>query len=132
MSADVPGPGGGFAVSFAAGSRIAGYRLEEQIGRGGMAVVFRARDEQLGRLVALKILAPALAGDTEFQRRFTSESRADEFTQTVTFSFRIGDDAYYWDWNSCIKDTEPEDGIGLPGHHGCGDPRVLDSASYLG
>jgi len=57
---------------------------------------------------------------------------ADEFTQTVTFSFRIGNDAYYWDWNSCIKDTEQEDGIGLPGHHGCGDPRVLDSAAYLG
>ena len=63
-------------VSFPAGSRIAGYRVEERIGQGGMAVVFRARDEQLGRLVALKILAPALAGDSEFRRRFISESRA--------------------------------------------------------
>ncbi len=63
-------------VSFAAGSRIAGYRLEERIGQGGMAVVFRARDERLDRPVALKILAPALAGDGEFQRRFISESRA--------------------------------------------------------
>ena len=76
MSGDDPGAADGFMVSFAAGSRIAGYRLEEQIGKGGMAVVFRARDEQLGRLVALKILAPALAGDAEFQRRFVSESRA--------------------------------------------------------
>lgn len=66
----------GFVASFAAGSRIAGYRLEERIGQGGMAVVFRARDEQLGRLVALKILAPALAGDAEFQQRFIRESRA--------------------------------------------------------
>jgi serine/threonine protein kinase len=66
----------GFNVSFAAGSRIVGYRLEERIGRGGMAVVFRARDEQLDRLVALKILAPALASDAEFRRRFSSESRA--------------------------------------------------------
>ena len=41
-----------------------------------MAVVYRARDERLGRLVALKILAPALAGDEEFQRRFVSESQA--------------------------------------------------------
>src|SRR5215469_10477651 len=64
------------AVSFPAGSRVAGYRLEREIGRGGMAVVFRARDEQLGRLVALKILAPTLAGDESFQRRFVRESRA--------------------------------------------------------
>ena len=41
-----------------------------------MAIVFRARDERLGRLVALKILAPALAGDAEFQRRFIRESQA--------------------------------------------------------
>ena len=76
MSGDDPGAAHGFMVSFAAGSRIAGYRLEEQIGQGGMAVVFRARDERLGRVVALKILAPGLAGDAEFQRRFISESRA--------------------------------------------------------
>ena len=41
-----------------------------------MAVVFRARDERLGRLVALKILAPALAADAAFRRRFIAESRA--------------------------------------------------------
>ena len=76
VSGDDPGAAGGFIVSFAAGSRIAGYRLEERIGQGGMAVVFRARDEGLGRSVALKILAPTLAGDAAFQRRFISESRA--------------------------------------------------------
>jgi serine/threonine protein kinase len=76
VSGDDPGVADGFVISFAAGSRIAGYRLEEQIGQGGMAVVFRARDERLGRLVALKVLAPELAGDAGFQRRFTGESRA--------------------------------------------------------
>ena len=61
---------------FRAGSLLAGYRLEARIGAGGMAVVFRARDERLDRLVALKILAPGLAEDQEFRRRFIAESRA--------------------------------------------------------
>jgi len=66
----------GFLVGFSVGSRIAGYRLEEQIGEGGMAVVFRARDERLQRQVALKILSPALVADEEFRRRFIRESRS--------------------------------------------------------
>jgi DNA-binding beta-propeller fold protein YncE/tRNA A-37 threonylcarbamoyl transferase component Bud32 len=60
---------------FAIGSRIAGYRLEEQIGRGGMAVVYRAYEARLDRNVALKILAPGLARDDAFRRRFIRESR---------------------------------------------------------
>jgi serine/threonine protein kinase/DNA-binding beta-propeller fold protein YncE len=66
---DVPG-------GFAPGSRIASYLLGEQIGRGGMAVVFRAYDERLDRMVALKILDPALAEDEVFRQRFIRESRA--------------------------------------------------------
>ncbi|HEY6278832.1 MAG TPA: serine/threonine-protein kinase [Streptosporangiaceae bacterium] len=65
------GPGG-----LGPGSYIAGYRLDEQIGRGGMAVVFRAWDSRLERRVALKILAPELARDDEFRQRFIRESRA--------------------------------------------------------
>jgi hypothetical protein len=61
---------------FSPGLRVAGYSLEEQIGRGGMAVVFRALDERLNRQVALKILAPALAADVAFRQRFIRESRA--------------------------------------------------------
>jgi serine/threonine-protein kinase len=57
------------------GSRIAGYLLADLVGVGGMAVVFRARDEGLGRTVALKVLAGDLAGDQAARERFTREAR---------------------------------------------------------
>ncbi|HUA40429.1 MAG TPA: serine/threonine-protein kinase [Streptosporangiaceae bacterium] len=61
---------------FRVGSMVAGYRLEERIGQGGMAVVFRAYDARLDRRVALKIMAPGLAADEAFRQRFIRESRA--------------------------------------------------------
>jgi len=61
---------------FGPGSRIGKYVLEQQVGRGGMAVVYRARDSQLGRMVAMKIMAPSVASDPEFRQRFVRESRA--------------------------------------------------------
>ncbi|MFF1443212.1 serine/threonine-protein kinase [Streptomyces sp. NPDC058295] len=57
------------------GRRIAGYRIESEIGRGGMAVVYRAHDLRLDRTVALKLLAPELARNDVFRKRFTHESR---------------------------------------------------------
>ena len=63
-------------AGLAPGAMVAGYRLEQRIGAGGMAVVFRATDERLGRTVALKVVTPALAGDDGFRERFIRESRA--------------------------------------------------------
>jgi hypothetical protein len=57
---------------------------------------------------------------------------ATEFGMTVTLSFRIGNDAYAWGWSGCIVGTEAQDGIGLPGHHGCGNTTVLAADPFLG
>jgi serine/threonine protein kinase len=55
--------------------RIASYTLLEPIGHGGMAVVYRARQESLDRTVAVKILSENLAASPEFMERFRREAR---------------------------------------------------------
>ena len=57
------------------GSTFAGHLIEGVAGRGGMGVVLRARDLVLDRRVALKLIAPALAGDPVFRARFERECR---------------------------------------------------------
>jgi tetratricopeptide (TPR) repeat protein len=57
-------------------TRIGPYELIERVGRGGMGEVFRAMDPALDRVVALKILAPAMADNPEARRRFLREARA--------------------------------------------------------
>ena len=76
MSEEVSADTGTFSVSFAAGQEIARYRLDTEIGGGSAATVYRARDERLGRVAALKILAPELAGDETFRQWFVPELRA--------------------------------------------------------
>ena len=75
MAGDFAGRVCGLAGKAEPGSRVGGYLIEERVGSGGMAVVFRARDEALGRVAAVKVIAPAAAGDQEFRARFLRESR---------------------------------------------------------
>ena len=55
--------------------RIGRYDILESVGTGGFATVYRAQDSQLGRIVALKVLHPHLAGDSQYVERFTREAR---------------------------------------------------------
>ena len=51
------------------------YEIIEELGRGGMAIVYRARERQLDREVAVKVLPLSLAFDEEFVQRFEQEAR---------------------------------------------------------
>jgi hypothetical protein len=57
------------------GAVIGGCRIEAEIGRGSMGVVYRATDLRLGRVVAIKVIAPELARDAGFRERFEQESQ---------------------------------------------------------
>lgn len=72
VAEDSPAQPGGLLTGLVPGSRVAGYLLERLVGVGGTAAVFRARDERLGRVVALKLLT----GDEQVRQRFAREARA--------------------------------------------------------
>ncbi|MCJ7753514.1 MAG: serine/threonine protein kinase, partial [Thermoanaerobaculales bacterium] len=62
-------------MTIEAGQQLLHYRLIEQIGEGGMGVVWKARDTTLDREVAIKTLPPAVAGDADRLARFAREAR---------------------------------------------------------
>src|SRR5688500_13337368 len=62
------------AGGLAPGSVFAGYRIEALIGRGGMAVVYRAEQLRPRRKVALKLVAPGFGAEERFRARFERES----------------------------------------------------------
>jgi eukaryotic-like serine/threonine-protein kinase len=62
-------------MALARGSRIGEYEILELLGRGGMGEVYRARDTELQRDVAIKILAPSFASDPDRLARFTREAQ---------------------------------------------------------
>jgi serine/threonine-protein kinase len=57
------------------GRVVAGYRIEDRIGRGGMGLVYRAEHINLRRRAAIKIIAPELAETSGFRERFNREAR---------------------------------------------------------
>ena len=58
------------------GRTIGNYQIVEEVGRGGMAVVYRAYQPSLNRHVAIKVLPPQLGFDQQFVERFLREARA--------------------------------------------------------
>ena len=62
-------------MSLAPGTRFGAYEVVEMLGAGGMGQVYRARDTRLDRMVAVKMLAPALASE-DFRVRFADEAKA--------------------------------------------------------
>src|SRR5678816_1993237 len=58
------------------GTLVGEYRVEQQLGRGGMGTVYAARHPVIGKRVAIKVLAPPLGNDPALVRRFVDEARA--------------------------------------------------------
>src|SRR4030081_1307279 len=63
-------------MSLPTGTKLGSYEIVSSLGAGGMGEVDRARDESLGREVAIKVLPKELASDPDRLRRFEQEARA--------------------------------------------------------
>src|SRR5437868_4670589 len=85
-------------------SRMLGrYEILEQLGEGGMGVVFKGRDTRLARLVALKFLATHLVESPEARDRSLGEARAiaalNHANIATIYEISESDGAPSWSWN---------------------------------
>ncbi len=86
-------------MSLSAGTRLGPYEIVAPLGAGGMGEVYRARDDRLGREVAIKVLPAELAANTERLRRFEKEARSASALShpNIVTVFDIGDtDGVSW------------------------------------
>jgi eukaryotic-like serine/threonine-protein kinase len=65
-----------FMAAIAVGTRLSHFAILEKLGEGGMGVVYKARDERLDRVVAIKVLPEKAVSDPERQARFIQEAKA--------------------------------------------------------
>jgi protein kinase-like protein len=90
------------------GTELGGYRIVEQLGRGGTSVVYRAEHVRLGRPAALKLLSPGL-GENDFAERFMRESRlaASLDHPAIVPVFDAGEeDGLLWIAMACVEGTD--------------------------
>src|SRR5436190_14188360 len=90
------------------GTELGGYRIVEQLGRGGTSVVYRAEHVRLGRPAALKLLSPGL-GENDFAERFLRESRlaaALDHPSIVPVYDAGEEDGLLWIAIACVEGTD--------------------------
>ncbi|MEO5897772.1 MAG: hypothetical protein ABIS06_18955 [Vicinamibacterales bacterium] len=76
-------------MSLAPGTRLGPYEVLAALGAGGMGEVYKARDSRLDRLVAVKILSPAMAVSSDAREQLHDEVRRVAFTADVEQSANV-------------------------------------------
>jgi serine/threonine protein kinase len=97
------------AVSISLGTEIGPYKIDRLLGKGGMGEVYHARDDRLGRVVAIKVIPAIFAADRERLRRFEQEARAAAALNRTTCSSREKIGSRFWISVSTPGQRTPDD-----------------------